>query len=100
MGQGDVPTSPGGPLRRRREKRQLGQLADKSDREVSPTAAKGHVRLIEDQAAATDAATDANEEREGKELELKGPETSPSVENRPGGFHVRPKPIDQPLHQA
>jgi hypothetical protein len=49
MGQGDVPASPGGPLRRRREKRQLGQLANKSDRDVSPTAAKGHVRVIEDQ---------------------------------------------------
>jgi hypothetical protein len=51
MGQGDVPASPGGPLRRRRERRQLGQLADKSEREVSPTAAKGHVRVIEDQPA-------------------------------------------------
>jgi hypothetical protein len=63
MGQGDVPASPGGPLRRRRERRQLGKLADKSDREVSPTAAKGHVRVIEDQSS-------GKEEVEPEEQEL------------------------------
>jgi hypothetical protein len=46
MGQGDVPASPGGPLRRRREKRQLGKLAEKSDREVSPTASKAHTSQL------------------------------------------------------
>ena len=63
MGQGDVPASPGGPLRRRRKRRQLGQLADKSEREVSPTAAKGHVRVIEDQSS-------GKEEVEPEEQEL------------------------------
>src|ERR1700677_568200 len=89
MGQGDVPASLGGPLRRRRERRQLGRLADKSDRDVSPTAAKAHVWVIEDQPS-------GNEEVEPEEQE----ENTPSMENRPRGFHVRPIPIDQPFSEA
>jgi hypothetical protein len=91
MGQGDVPASPGGPLRRRREKRQLGQLANKSDRDVSPTAAKGHVRVIEDQPA-------EKEEGEPEEQELERQEEDTPMENRGGGFHVRP--IPQPFSEA
>ena len=93
MGQGDVPPSPGGPLRRRRAKRQLEQLAEESEREVSPGAAKGHVRVIEVQAAVRD--------RESEEQEADAPAELPdSDENRPRGFHVRPVPIDQPLSEA
>jgi hypothetical protein len=94
MGQGDVPASPGGPLRRRRERRQLGQLADRSEREVSPTAAKGHVRVIEDKAAEKEEG-----EPKGQELERQE-ENTPWMENRPSGFQVRPVPIDQPFSEA
>jgi hypothetical protein len=91
MGQGDVPTSPGGPLRRRRDKRQLEQLADNSERDVNPGAAKGHVRVIEDQSAVKDRESEDQEADAQDEL---------SVESRPGGFHVRPVPIDQPFNEA
>ena len=91
MGQGDVPTSPGGPLRRRRDKRQLEQLADESVRNVSPGAAKGHVRVIEDQTAVKDRGSEDQEPDAQAEL---------SVECRPGGFHVRPVPIDLPFSEA
>ena len=91
MGQGEVPTSPGGSLRRRWAKRQLVQLAGESEREVGPGAAKGHVRVIEDEAAVKD-----------WEPEWPGLDASAelSVESRPGGFHVRPVPIDQPFSEA
>jgi hypothetical protein len=86
MGQGDIPTSRGGPFQRRREKRQLEQLAEASEKEVAPASA--HVRVIEDQADASD-----------QDLEKKEPESpvadSPQV--RTGGFHVRAVPIDQPF---
>jgi hypothetical protein len=88
MGQGDVPTSRGGPFRRRREKRQLEQLAEASEREVIPTTTSTHVRVIEDQ-------TEAG----GKVLEEQQPE-SPGDDSPPvriGGFHVHAVPIDQPL---
>ena len=88
MGQGDVPASPGGPLRRRREKRQLGRLADKSDREVSPTAAKGHVRIIGDP-------VDANEQAQPEAPGPVGHEEDTPVESRPSGFHVQPVPIEE-----
>ena len=78
----------------RREKRQLGQLADKSEREVSPTAAKGLVRVIEDQPAEKEEG-----EPKGREVE-RHEENTPSMENRPSGFHVRPVPIDQPFSEA
>ena len=90
MGQVDIPTSRGGPFQRRREKRQLEQLAEASEREVIPKTASAHVRVIEDQ-------TDASDQ------DLKGPEPeSPvadadSVQIRSGGFHVRAVPIDQPF---
>jgi hypothetical protein len=58
---------------------------------MSSTAAKGQVRVIEDKTAVK------NSDPEG----LK-PDTPAelSVENRPGGFHVRPVPIDQPFKEA
>jgi hypothetical protein len=88
MGRSDIPSSPGGPLRRRRDKRQLEQLAALTEREVPPSAARPHVRVIEDQAA-------------GNDSDLKQPDpeavTEPPIDNRPGPFHVRPVPIDQPL---
>jgi hypothetical protein len=88
MGQGDVPTSRGGPFRRRREKRQLEQLAEASGREVMPTTASTHVRVIEDQIDADGQASAA------QEPEPPGDDTPPV---RIGGFHVRAVPIDQPL---
>jgi hypothetical protein len=91
MGQGDVPTSQGGPLGRRRAKRQLEQLAEQSEREVGPGAAKGHVRVIEDQTAVKDREIQQQESDVPAEL---------SAESRPPGFHVRPVLIDQPLSEA
>jgi hypothetical protein len=90
MGQGDVPVSPGGPLRRRREKRQLEHLAEQSERGVSPATARRHVRVIEDHDAATD-----------QELKGQAPaaEDEPLKEGHQGGFHVRAVPIDQPFDE-
>jgi len=91
MGQGDVPTSRGGPLRRRREKRQLEHLASSSDREVTPRAATAHVRVIEEKADVGPS-------------DLTKQEPDPSIEDAPqprtGGFHVRAVPIDQPFGEA
>ena len=88
MGQGDVPTSRGGPFRRRREKRQLEQLAEASEREVTLRTTSTHVRVIEDQ-------TDAGDE----DIERQEPDspTDGSPQGRTGGFHVRAVPIDQPV---
>ncbi|HVA07338.1 MAG TPA: hypothetical protein VNG12_11415 [Acidimicrobiales bacterium] len=88
MGQGDVPTSRGGPLRRRREKRQLEHLAASSDREGAPRAATAHVKVIEDQTEVGSlerAASEPDESAEG----------TPPI--RSGGFHVHAVPIDQPF---
>jgi hypothetical protein len=88
MPQGDVPTSRGGPFQRRREKRQLEQLAKASERGAAPTVASAHIRVIEDQ-------NDAGDQ------DLPAPEIStPATEapqSRTGGFHVRAVPIDQPF---
>jgi hypothetical protein len=109
MGQGDVPTSRGGPLRRRREKRQLEHLAASSpDREGTPRPAAAHVRVIEDRADAAPEAVDAPEQahaqaqpqphagahadaQDGRAPDERSPQP------RTGGFHVRAVPIDQPL---
>jgi hypothetical protein len=90
MGQGDIPTSRGGPLRRRREKRQLEQLADESDREITPGTDKTHVRVLEDQAAA----------EKPKPVVHEPPDwpTDPFPAVRTG-FHVRAVPIDQPFEE-
>jgi hypothetical protein len=90
MGQGDIPTSRGGPLRRRREKRQLEHLAEESDREVSPGTDRTHVRVIEDLPAARTMPDPGETERD--------PEPpAPSTEGQSSGFHVRAVPIDQPF---
>jgi hypothetical protein len=89
MGQGDVPISRGGPFRRRREKRQLEQLAAASELGVTPRTASAHVRVIEDQ-------TDV-----GRDQDLENPEPETPIDDSPqrrtGGFHVRAVPIDQPV---
>jgi hypothetical protein len=72
-----------GPLRRRREKRQLGQLAEESGREASPSAARAHVKVIDDQPHVV-----VHIEQEDEE-EPEDP-SERSLENRPSGFHVRP----------
>jgi hypothetical protein len=90
MGQGDIPTSRGGPFQRRREKRQLEQLAEASEREATPPPASAHVRVIEDQTGTGD-----------QDLKSQEPESpvadADSVQIRSGGFHVRAVPIDQPF---
>ena len=89
MGQGDIPASPGGPLRRRREKHQLEQLAEKLEREVSPTTAMTHVRVIEDKSV-------KDRDTEGQEPDVP---VEQLLESHPGGFHVQPVPIDQPFSE-
>jgi hypothetical protein len=88
MGQGDLPTSRRGPFRRRREKRQLEQLADGS-REALPGTATAHVRVIEDQG-------DVMNQDHLDPHEPDSPGDAP-LKSRPGGFHVRAVPIDQPI---
>lgn len=91
MGQGDVPTSRGGPLRRRKEKRQLEHLAVTSERDgtARPPAA-AHVKVIEDRQSPP-----------VKTPSVENEEADPPVEgdppSRPSGFHVRAVPIDQPV---
>jgi hypothetical protein len=92
MGQGDIPTSRGGPLRRRREKRQLEHLAEESDREVTPGTDRTHVRVLEDSSVAETAPAPAPLEQEPSE----GPDAEPEVRT---GFHVRAVPIDQPFDE-
>jgi hypothetical protein len=89
MGQGDVPTSRGGPLRRRKEKRQLEHLAASTARDGTPQASAAHVKLIGDQPAIPVQADPEKQEAEAQE----GCAPQPRV----GGFHVRAVPIDQPV---
>jgi hypothetical protein len=89
MGQGDVPTSRGGPLRRRKEKRQLEHLAASTARDGTPPASAAHVKLIGDQPGV--AVRDTHEEQE-RDL----PDTA-AAQPRIGGFHVHAVPIDQPV---
>jgi hypothetical protein len=89
MGQGDVPTSRGGPLRRRKEKRQLEHLAASTAREGTPQASAAHVKLIGDQPAVP-----AQKDHEKQDEDA--PDGS-TPQPRTGGFHVRAVPIDQPV---
>ena len=89
MGQGDVPTSRGGPLRRRKEKRQLEHLAVTSERDGTPRPpAAAHVRVIEDRP-----------EVKAPDPESEEPDSAADSAPQPrsGGFHVRAVPIDQPV---
>ena len=88
MGQGDVPTSRGGPLRRRKEKRQLEHLAASTARDGTPPASAAHVKLLGDQPAVPT--------RDHEKLEPDAPDTA-APQPRPAGFHVRAVPIDQPV---
>jgi hypothetical protein len=89
MGQGDVPTSRGGPLRRRKEKRQLEHLAASTVRDGTPPTSAAHVKLIDDQPAVAGQ----------PDLQKQEPEVSDTAVTQPrsGGFHVRAVPIDQPV---
>jgi hypothetical protein len=89
MGQGDVPTSRGGPLRRRKEKRQLEHLAASTARDGSPQASAAHVKLIGDQPAIP---VQADHEKQDADA----PDDC-TPQPRSGGFHVRAVPIDQPV---
>ena len=89
MGQGDVPTSRGGPLRRRKEKRQLEHLAASTARDGTPQASAAHVKLLGDQPAIP---VQGDHEKE----DAVAPDSCPP-QPRTGGFHVRAVPIDQPV---
>ena len=89
MGQGDVPTSRGGPLRRRKEKRQLEHLAASTVRGGAPPASAAHVKLIGDQPAVAEQPDHQEQEPETPDTTVPPPRT--------GGFHVRAVPIDQPF---
>jgi hypothetical protein len=91
MGQGDVPTSRGGPLRRRREKRQLEHLAASTARDGAPRASAAHVKVLGDPS-----------DTEEREIERDEPDSGASCapQTRPSGFHVRAVPIDQPVGDA
>ncbi len=97
MAQGDLPTPRGGFRRRRREKRQLEQLAHTTGRDVpAPRTATAHLKVIEEQGAVVpeDRADDAN--LDGDEQESGSP-IDDGVQSRVGGFHVRPVPINEPI---
>ena len=88
--QGDIPASPGGPLRRRHEKRQLKALTKEAkNRQASPDVATAHIRMIKDGADLS-----ASTEPGAPELDIT---SEPQEERQFRGFHVRPIPIDQPL---
>ena len=91
MGQGDVPTSRGGPLRRRKEKRQLEHLAVRTERDGTDDR-----RLRR-----TSESSRTGPRSRRKDLETPEPEpeteTASAPQARTGGFHVRAVPIDQPV---
>ena len=96
MGQGDLPAPRGGgPFRRRREKRQLEQLAQASKEHVAPGPTTNHVRVVEDQARAV---VEGRAEAVEPDRETPEPDSPPDGSvGRTSGFHVRPVPIDQPI---
>jgi hypothetical protein len=98
MGQGDVPTSRGGPLRRRREKRQLELLASTSVRDGTPRTSAAHVKVIGDEGAdAAEAPDRAPRDEHEHEHEHEETPTSSAPPAHIGGFHVKAVPIDQPV---
>jgi hypothetical protein len=98
MGQGDLPTPRGGPLRRRREKRQLEQLAEASEHHDALKPTMAHVRIVEDQALSSTedqaAAGPRDVERQEPDSPMDGAPQNPRL-----GFHVRAVPIDQPIDE-
>ncbi|HEX4434408.1 MAG TPA: hypothetical protein VH012_06240 [Acidimicrobiales bacterium] len=89
MGQGDVPTSRGGPLRRRKEKRQLEHLAATTSRDGAPRVSAAHVKVIGDEPDGL--------ERPGPQRQEPDVETPTDPPPRLSGFHVHAVPIDQPV---
>jgi hypothetical protein len=89
MGQGDVPTSRGGLLRRRKEKRQLEHLAASTSRDGEPRVSAAHVKVIGDDHTDT--------ERRSPERPEADVETPSEPPPRLSGFHVHAVPIDQPV---
>ena len=96
MGQGDIPTSRGGPLRRRREKRQLEHLAEESDREITPGTDRTHVRVLEDGVMAEKPPAPPEQEPSERPPDAVPADAVPEVRT---GFHVRAVPIDQPFDE-
>ena len=90
MGQGDVPTSRGGPLRRRKEKRQLEHLAASTDAGWDATS-----RPRRTSRSSGSAGSDGGDpEKRENQTHRRHPAATPP---RTGGFHVRAVPIDQPV---
>lgn len=95
MGQGDLPTPRRGPLRRRKERRQLQQLAASSTRDDAPTTSTGHIKVVEDQVRATEGDARTAE----RDLGAHEPDApvDDSARAQRTGFRVRPVPIDEPI---
>jgi hypothetical protein len=99
MAQGDLPAPRGGgPLRRRREKRQLEQLVQASKGHVALTPSTAHVKVMDDQAedVVEDRADVAERDPEASES---GSPTDGPPPSSARGFHVRPVPIDEPIDE-
>jgi hypothetical protein len=98
MGQGDLPASRGGgPLRRRREKRQLEQLAQASKGRLAPGPAAAHVKLVEDSKADVVIDNESGVAGRGPDAPEPSSPTEGALHNLTSGFHVRPVPIDEPI---
>ena len=92
MAQCDPPSSLGGPLRRRREKRQLERFAlDAARRKPDSSSAHRHISIIEDLTAP---------EGRGPDGQAADAPSEPIGDKLPSGFHVRPVPIDQPIDEV
>jgi hypothetical protein len=97
VAQGDLPTSRGGPLRRRKEKRQLEHLAHGAQRDGSaPHSGAAHVRVLDGQVDVP-AGDHPDDSTRGAETPEPTSSAEAAVESRTGGFHVRAVPIDQPF---
>ena len=95
MGQGDLPTPRSGPFRRRRERRQLQQLAETSTRDVTPTRSTVHIKIVEDEFRAAEVVVGPTERDPG--IHEPASPLDDSLKERPTGFRVRPVPIDEPI---
>jgi hypothetical protein len=99
MGQGDLPAPRGGgPFRRRREKRQLEQLAQASKGHVVPAPSATHVKVVEDRAEVV-VEGQADVAQRDRETQDAGEPTDGALRGLARGFHVRPVPIDEPISE-
>jgi hypothetical protein len=100
MGQGDLPAPRGGGLfRRRREKRQLEHLVQASRDHEALVPSSAHVRVVEDLGEAGAKSQTNVAEGEGEASEQESPIDAARESPLPGGFHVRPVPLDEPISE-